>query len=108
MFNAYHEDLTYWGPPAPDGSGGKTFDAPVAIRGRWEEVAEEVFSLQGKLFISKSCVWVSQEVEAGGYLYRGTSVATDPTITPGAEEIGRFLKTPDIRSMKFELRAMTR
>ena len=38
----YKQDAVYWGNPQSDGSGGYTFDDPVEIKCRWEDIKQVV------------------------------------------------------------------
>lgn len=103
---AYKQDVTYWGSPQPSGYGGNVFTAPVTFKARWEGRAEQVFTPTGDEIVSQAVVFVPQDLDIGGYLYLGTSVAADPTAVAGAFEVKQFLKVPDLHNMRSERRAI--
>lgn len=102
----YDEAITYWGAPVPDGEGGETFSAPVPLLGRWEDRNDEFNTATGETLISRSTVFVNQDLQIGGYLYRGTSVAASPTSVLEAQEIKAFIKVPSVRHNDYERRAL--
>jgi hypothetical protein len=105
-FGIYPHTATYWGSPANDGSGGLTFDAPVAMSVRWEERAEQDFDENGELFISQARVYSEDtDFDIGGYLYLGTSVETDPTAVSGAYKIRNYRRINNLRGTAAERRA---
>ena len=101
----YTEPITYWGAPTPDGEGGESFAAPVALAGRWEDRNDEFNTPTGETMISRSTVFVTTDLQIGGYLLRGASVVASPT-TAGAQEIKAFIKVPAIRYNDYERRAL--
>jgi hypothetical protein len=70
------QTAVYWGNPQNDGSGGLIFDDPIEINCMWEDVIRQVEDKSVKdtaeIFVSKSQVFVLQDVDEGGYLYLGT------------------------------------
>ena len=62
----------YWGSPVNDGYGGKTFASPVEILCRWEDKNETFIAPNGDQSVSKSVVYVLQDVDQEGYLFLGT------------------------------------
>lgn len=103
------QTATYWGNPAPDGWGGKTFDAPVEILCRWEDKVEKVIGANGEEIVSRSVVFLAQDVDEGGFLYLGSvsgdSTDDSPEEVAGAYEIKAFRKIPSIRATKWERKA---
>jgi len=100
------QTAVYWGTPADDGYGGKTFADPVEIACRWEERIEKITRVGDRLgeeVVSKARVFLTQDVDELGYLYLGelddlSSNPDDPKEEDGAREILRFDKTPAHRS----------
>jgi hypothetical protein len=92
---------TYWGSPTPGGFGGHTFDDPQEILVRWEEKNEEFVDNQGNSKISMAVVYADTDLEVGGYLFLGTSLAADPTSLDDALPIQRYAKMPDIRAVSY-------
>lgn len=106
QFSSYRQTATYWGSPTPDGSGGHTYASPVALTVRWEQRAMEERSPENQVFVSLAVVYVQEDVDIGGYLYLGTSVASDPTSVSDAFEIKQFRKIPNLRGTQYERRAI--
>lgn len=97
----YHQDVTYWGPPTPNGFGGETFSgSPVTFKGRWQDNSVVVTSEDGDDYTSNAQVLVPQDLEVGGYLYKGVSTETDPKVLgEEALRIQRFDSVPDLRNL---------
>lgn len=102
----YKEDVTYWGSPVPDGTGGHTYGAPVGIKCRWEDRAEQFTNTAGDIDVSKAIVFVPITVGIGGYLLLGESIATNPLGVEGAEKIRQIVDIPSLRSASREIRAI--
>lgn len=102
---AYKQVATYWGSPVQDVFGGFTFAAPVTIRCRWEEKIELFTNREGNEQRSHAIVYLLSAVHEGGYLYLGTSVATDPTTLSDARMIQRADSVPDLRGLNQEHKA---
>jgi len=96
---------TYWSPGTPDGFGGTSYGSPTPMKVRWEERGELFLDSAGQESVSHSIVYTRIDVEIGGYLFLGSSTATDPTGVSGALEIRMFRKIPSLRALKFERRA---
>jgi len=99
------EDCVYWGNPTPNGTGGYTFDDPVELKCRWEQIEEVLRDDKGNEKLSRVSVWLLQDVDEEGYLYRGTlddsglpSNPDDPRDIDGAEQIISFRKIPCLGS----------
>lgn len=104
------ETAVYWGNPVEDGYGGKTFDDPIEISCRWENVNQIVSDEKGVETTCRGLVYTTQDVKEEGYLYRGTlddlydSNASDssagevynPKTITGAWAIKRFQKIPSL------------
>jgi hypothetical protein len=101
VHTTYHMDITYWGPPIGDGYGGEIFSVgPIAMKGRWEDRVERVTASGGEDFISNARVFVDQDVAIGGYLYKGTTLETNPrNLGEAARVIARFDTVPDLRNL---------
>jgi len=104
------QTAVYWGAPVEDGYGGKTFDDPVEIDCRWEDTMEVISDLQGNETVSRSAIYVTQDVHEQGYLYLGdlddldSDEEADPTTIEKAYRIKRFDKIPILRSASEFLR----
>ena len=87
---------------ASDKHGRFSYDAPIEIKCRWEDVAEEFRDTKGQTVMSKSVVFVDRIVTVGDMLQRGAldgSTPADPRSNPlTAFEIQRFDQLPDLRN----------
>jgi len=103
------QDAVYWGNPQNNGEGGKTFDVPVEIKCRWEDIELAVEEKNGKIIESRSRVLLTQDVDEEGFLYLGTldslldsAESSDVTLNPleieHAYEIKRVFKVPELKS----------
>jgi len=92
----FSQTITYWGSPSTSGWGGKTFDTPITLSGRWEDKQELFIDPMGNEVRSLAVVYVDQDVDLGGYLYLGTSTESDPETVSEAREIRSFAKVPSI------------
>jgi len=69
------QTAVYWGNPQPDGYGGYTFDDPVEINCRWEDVTVMIADQTGaskEEIEARSVVYVTEDLDIGGMLYLGT------------------------------------
>lgn len=91
-------DAVYWPPSTQSDAYGKPVNSnPVPLKVRWEDQTIETVDHMGRLWISKSMVYVPINVLVGGILYRGKTTdpgfnATTPFDNPGAFEIKRIEK----------------
>jgi hypothetical protein len=99
----------YWGTPVEDGYGGKIFANAVQLDCRWENINQVVTDTKGVEITSRALVFVTQDVEEEGMLYKGTlddlydlygdssaGEIDDPMSIAGAYIIKRFQKTPSL------------
>lgn len=97
------QDAVYWAPAAEDKFGKPGFAAPVAVKCRWEDVAEEFVSADGTDAISKAHVFVTRDMLIGGALWLGLLAAADddPEDNSGFQLIKRFDKVPTLHADAF-------
>jgi len=94
------QTAVYWGGPENDGYGGFTWDEPVEIDVRWDEVSELVTDAKGQEVVSKAKVIVAQDVDLNGILFLGeltdldSDQEGDPLTVDGAYPIIRVDKIP--------------
>jgi hypothetical protein len=100
MLLGLKQTITYWAPTGETQFGGKTFAAPVAIKGRWEDKLENIVDSFGREYVTKSRVYTSQALELTGYIYLGTSVAADPRGVEGAAEVRTVTSVPSISALR--------
>jgi hypothetical protein len=100
----YTQTAVYWGNPKEDGFGGKTFDAPIEIKCRWEERQQVLTDAKGNIEGSRASVYILQDLDQQGFLYLGTLVGlttdqkNDPTKVEGAWVIKQFEKVSELGS----------
>ena len=99
------QTAVYWAPLAPDSYGAMTYDDPVDIACRWEDRQQLIRDAQGKEWISRAQILVTQDVLLQGCLYLGSlddfesgDDVSDPKVINGAYEILSIDKTPLFRS----------
>lgn len=96
----YKQWAVYWAPLGVNDLGNETFDAPVEIRCRWENLQEEYTDYQGIVRISKSKVYEIEVLAPGGFLWEGrlADAETDPLAMPTASKIGAYNSVPSLRA----------
>lgn len=104
------DTAVYWGSPVNDINNHKTFADAIEIPCRWEEMGQVVTDSKGVEFTSRALVFVLQDLDEEGYLYKGTlddlydsaessaGAIDDPAAIEGAFIIKRFAKTPALGS----------
>lgn len=102
-FRHLNQTLTYWAPSAvatTDLYGKPTFSAPVQLSCRWEDRTEQLKDKKGEEFISKSRIFLNDDVDLDGYVFLGTSVSITPSLLTGAYEIQQKGRQPDLRNIR--------
>ena len=97
-----NQDVTHWPVNGSDGFGGFLFDAPVKLRGRWEEKAELFITPTGEEVASQAVVYLMDDVTNGDFLALGDfSAVNDPNDVPTgrAFRIRNYGKTTDLRNL---------
>jgi hypothetical protein len=102
---ACNQTAVYWGNPVDNGNGGFTYDDPVEIKCHWEEKEQLLSQANSTPLISRSIVYLIQDVDVDGLLYLGelTDLDSAEEANPYAMESGvciikRFEKTPAMGS----------
>ena len=85
--------LTYWAPTSVDGFGGIGYAVPTTLTGRWQDEVDTFEDSDGQEFISSAIIYTTTELTENGWLYEGTSVATNPQTVTGAYRIRRLHKS---------------
>lgn len=103
----------YWANPVKDGYGGYTFDSPVEIKVRWEDVTTVVNDIMGKEVVSDAKILTPIDLDSQGYLYLGqladfdSSVdLTNPKAVDGTYSIVKIEKIPMIKSTTIFVRTI--
>jgi hypothetical protein len=94
------QTLTYWEVTGSDQYNKPTFAVPVTLSCRWEDVAEAVIDKYGAEIVSKSRIFLAVPIRAEGYVLLGESVAADPLVIDGAQEVRQVKSVPDLRANK--------
>ncbi len=83
---ACKQTIVYWANPVRDAYSNFTYDSPVEILGRWEEVNEVILGTDGKELISQARVYLKQVVSIEGAMYLGelTDLSSEPLPTDSA------------------------
>ena len=97
------QTAVYWGTGPLDVYTNETFATPVEISCRWEDHTGEFINNKGEIMFSKAEVYLTQDVDVGGYLYLGdlddlSSNPDDPMDEENAVKIQRFDKVPALGS----------
>ena len=100
------EDITYWEIAGVDNFGDPSFSAPVTLKAKWEDRTELFIDADGRETRSRSVVYVDTDLVIGGYLFRGTSSASDPLTVNNTFLIKDYRKISDFENTTHERRAM--
>lgn len=92
------QTCTYWAASSYDAYGDPVFAAPVTFKCRCETKTEKFINAKGDEEQSRSILYTQTAVAVGGYLYVGTSAATDPETVTGADQIRHVDGTTDIKA----------
>lgn len=98
--------LTYWAPNGSDRYGKMQFAAPITVNGRWEDKQQEFISPTGDTLTSKSVAYALQPILIDGYLYNGTSAASDPRSVTGARQVRQSLRVPSLSTLEEVVQAI--
>ena len=90
------QKYTYWAPSGINQWSKRTYYAPVTISGRWEDVSQEYFTPEGENVFSKAVIYTLADVMPAGYMYKGISTVTDPTLVSGAGPVQKLDKIQDM------------
>lgn len=101
-----HQAVTHWVYSSVDGSYDPSFDTPVALMCRWEDRVIKFLDSKGAERNSKAIVYLSVDVALGDFLFKGTSVVSDPTEVESAFEVREFRTVPGISNAITEKRAI--
>ena len=85
-----NQSAVYWGNPQDNGYGGFTYDDPVEIKCRWEDMHQVVTDTKGEEVISRAVVYVDIDLEENGVIYLGTM---EDLIESSGESSGEIIPT---------------
>lgn len=102
-----NDQITYWAPVGDSRYGGLTYAAPILLPARWEDRQERIMKANGDEFISKTRIFLGQDVQVGGMIAHGDYTAmTDPQMGGMAVSvINGFVTMPNLRSITKDRRA---
>lgn len=95
------QKAVYWEVSGPDGYGNYTYEDPVEIDCRWEDISEKYVARGGDEKISRSVVYVDRSMKEGSYLKKGeldSATLDSPIDDADAFQIMRFSDVPDIKN----------
>lgn len=104
------QSAVYWRKTGTDSFGKPQFAAPADVKVRWTDQAQELTDQKGDKIVSRSIVFVGQDMTTGDVIKLGT-VATltpgkAPLQQPGAYEIRMFRKIPNRTARKYLRKAI--
>jgi hypothetical protein len=95
------QTAVWWKKGAPDQYGTDSFDDPVEVKCRWEEVGQEYLSAQGEKQLSRAIVYVDRKMAMGDRLAQGlldSDTPADPMNHAGSYLVERFDVLPNLRN----------
>lgn len=98
------QDAIRWPLLGKDRYGKSMFGVPVAIKVRWEDIAEEQISADGTKFVTRSKALCLVDMTPGDYLQLellDSNTNTNPLTTAGAYPIKSFAKIPNKKGKPF-------
>uniref|UniRef100_A0A6M3IVL1 Uncharacterized protein n=1 Tax=viral metagenome TaxID=1070528 RepID=A0A6M3IVL1_9ZZZZ len=100
------QTAVYWPPTGGRDRFGKVqYGTAIELRVRWEDVQEEFIDENGTRQLSKSLVYVGEDLMVGGVLWLGTLATVehlnDPKANDGAFEIKGIGKLPNLKATEF-------
>lgn len=102
------QDAVYWPPAKADNFGRPAYGAPVDVKCRWDDVAENFIDPKsGTVAVSNSKVYVDRDVALDGWLWLGTVATipggpgTPPGDVDGALPVRKFEKNPNLKASEF-------
>jgi len=98
---ALNQTATYWAFSSANEYGDASFDAPVTVSCRWENIEEVIIDYNGDEVTSQGKIYLGQDVDVRGFMYLGTSAADSPYSVRDAREIVAFRKVPDLANTEY-------
>jgi len=100
------QDAVYWGNPVATGTGTVTFDPPIAIKVRWDDLLEQnkVIASHKEDEQDRAVILTTSDLDVGGMIMLGTLVdilpydTTKPYNIPNTFEIRKWEKNPMVKS----------
>jgi|TARA_R100001530_G_scaffold56739_1_gene41378 hypothetical protein len=109
----HNQTAVYWGTPATDKFGSRTFADPVELSVRWEDRNDKFIDAGGREDVSRAFVFLGQDIDLGGFLFLGSlsdidssTDETKPENVDNSFEVKAFVKTPNLKATNFERKAI--
>ena len=100
------KDTVTWWAVDSDGIGGFVYTNPVLQLAKWEEHIQLTESGDKQDVVSKTTVFLSQDVSVGDYLALGDqSLIANPTTLGNAFRVHEYQKYTDLRNVEMVRRA---
>ena len=100
-----NQRAVYWPPLPPDDNGAPTWDAPVEVVCRWQDIAVNFVLPNGEIGTSSAIVFLERDVAEQGVMLLGRLASvtnpSDPKSNVGAWEVKRVNKTPSLGANQF-------
>lgn len=100
------QDAVYWAPAGVGDDGSETYDPPIGIKCRWDEMQTQFVAGDGSQRVSLAVVMVDRDLELNGVLWEG--LLSDPDLNQddpfdnvGAYEIQGWGKIANRLATKF-------
>lgn len=99
------QDATLWSLTGSTGAFAEpVYDAPVALKVRWEERSELFTNSAGEKEVAHDVVYLGADIKTGDFLFLGTSVVAVPITA--ARLVKDFRKIPELNGRDSERRAL--
>ena len=100
------QKCVWWPLDSFDDNGQPTYETPVEIDCRWEDVVQEFVDNKGNRNVSKSVVYVDRDMKVGGVLLlgeldSGSIDEENPLQNEGAFEIRQVSKIPNLKNTEY-------
>ena len=92
--------VVYWPPDKVSHTGQWTYLTPVQLKGRWEDLQQDMVDQAGEVWVSKSNIMLDVPVAYNGVLWLGKLVnvkdLVNPFNNPGAGKIQSISSVPTL------------
>lgn len=87
------ETATWWPPETPDGHDVPAHE-PVSLACRWQDKVERHVDAAGREYVSRAVLYVTEELQCDGWVFRGATVLADP-VDAGAYRVRTVERSQD-------------
>lgn len=92
------QEITFWLPLANNGTGGKTWVAPVKVDARIAPNNDVVFTAEGKEITANKAVYTRTELPFGAYVVEGDSIGNASPVS-AAQQVIKATSNPTMTDM---------